>query len=91
MLEAGDTAVDHTKIAVKFAVGLVILVLVMANARKPRIPDGLYYGLIALTVADVAVALFWSPVHGEARPGLSHPGRSRCRAPGLDGSLLRAR
>ena len=63
VLEAGDTSVDHTKIAVKFAVGLAILVLVMANVRKPRIPDGLFYGLLALTIANVAVALFWSPVH----------------------------
>lgn len=63
VLEAGDTDVDHGKTAVKFAVGLVIVVLVMANLRKPRIPDGLFYGLLALTVANVAVALFWSPVH----------------------------
>lgn len=63
VLEAGDTAVDHGKVAVKFAIGLVVLVLVMANLRKPRIPDGLFYGLLALTVANVAVALFWSPVH----------------------------
>jgi peptidoglycan/LPS O-acetylase OafA/YrhL len=63
VLEAGDDDVDHTKVAVKFAVGLVILVLVMANLRKPRIPDGLYYGLLLLSVANVAVALFWSPVH----------------------------
>jgi len=63
VLEAGDATVDHGKIAVKFAVGLVILVLVMANVRKPQIPHGLYYGLVTLTVANVAVALFWSPVH----------------------------
>jgi hypothetical protein len=63
VLEAGDTTVDHAKVAVKFAIGLVVLVLVMANVRKPRIPDGLFYGLLALTVANVAVALFWSPVH----------------------------
>lgn len=63
VLEAGDGAVDHGKIAVKFGVGLVVLVLVMANLRKPRIPDGLFYALLALTVANAAVALFWSPVH----------------------------
>ena len=63
VLEAGDTAVDHTKIAVKFGIGLVILILVMANMRKPSIPSGLYFGLLALTVANVAVAVFWSPVH----------------------------
>jgi hypothetical protein len=54
---------DHAKIGVKFAIGLVILVLVMANLRKPSIPQGLYLGLLVLTVANIAVAVFWSPVH----------------------------
>ncbi len=63
VLEAGDGDVDHAKIAVKFAVGLVLLVLVMANARKERIPQGLWLGLLVLAVANVAVAVFWSPVH----------------------------
>jgi hypothetical protein len=57
VLEAGDDSVDHTKIAVKFGIGLVILVLVMANLRKPRIPDGLYWGLLVLTLANVGVAV----------------------------------
>ena len=59
VLEAGDDPVDRTKIAVKFAIGLVVLVLVMANLRKPRIPDGLYWSLLVLTLADVGVALLW--------------------------------
>jgi hypothetical protein len=63
VLEAGSDPVDHAKIGVKFAIGLVILVLVMANLRKPTIPQGLYYGLLLLTVANVAVAVFWSPAH----------------------------
>ncbi|MGD9962060.1 hypothetical protein [Nocardioides sp.] len=63
VLEAGDDSVNHAKIGVKFAVALVILVLVMANVRKPRIPDGLYYGLLLLTVANIAVAVFWAPAH----------------------------
>jgi len=63
VLEADDVPVDHAKIGVKLAVGLVILVLVMANARKPRIPQGLWVGLLLLTVANIAVAVFWSPVH----------------------------
>jgi hypothetical protein len=63
VLEAGDDPVNHTKIAVKFAIGLVILILVMANMRKPKIPDGLFYALILLTVANVCVAVFWSTVH----------------------------
>ena len=45
VLEAGDDPVDHTKIAVKFAIGLVLLVLVMANLRKEWIPHGLYWAL----------------------------------------------
>ena len=63
VLEAGDTTPDHTKIAVKFTIGLIILVLVMANTRKPRIPNGLYYGLLVLTLTNIAIAVFWSPVH----------------------------
>jgi len=63
VLEAGDADVDHAKIGVKAVVGLVLLVLVMANLRKPRIPDGLYYGLLALAVLNVGVAVFWSSVH----------------------------
>lgn len=54
---------DHAKIGVKFAVGLVILVLVMVNMRKPSIPKGLYFGLLVLTIVNIAVAVFWSPVH----------------------------
>ena len=63
VLEAGDDEVDHAKVGVKFAIGLVILVLVMANVRKERIPQGLWAGLLLLTVANIAVAVFWSPVH----------------------------
>jgi hypothetical protein len=60
VVEAGDDAVDRTKIAVKFAVGLVILVLVMANVRKPPLPAGLYWSILALTLADAGVALIWA-------------------------------
>ena len=63
VLEAGDEPVDHAKVGVKLVIGLVVLVLVMANLRKPRIPDGLFYALLLLSVANVAVAIFWSPVH----------------------------
>ncbi len=63
VLEAGDDDVDHAKIGVKFAIGLVLLVLVMANVRKERIPTGLWAGLLALSVANVCVAVLWSWVH----------------------------
>ncbi len=60
VLEGGDEPVNHAKIAVKFGVGLVVLVLVMANMRKERIPDGLFWGLMALTLGNMAVAIFWT-------------------------------
>ena len=51
--------VDHTKIAVKTAVVLVILVLVMLNRKKDAI-KGSVLGLIgALTLTNVVLAVFW--------------------------------
>ena len=63
VLEGGDDDVNHAKIAVKFGIGLVLLVLVMANMRKPSIPKGLWAGLLVLAVAEVCIAVLWSPVH----------------------------
>jgi hypothetical protein len=59
VLEGMDEGPDNAKIAVKFTVALVILVLVMANMRKERIPQGVFYGLLALTLGNMAVAIFW--------------------------------
>lgn len=64
VLEAGDDPVDHAKIAVKLLIGLVLLVLVMANLRKDQIPRGLWAGLLVLAVLNVCVAVLWSPAHG---------------------------
>ncbi len=63
VLEAGDDAVNHAKVAVKGVVGLVLLVLVMANTRKDKIPPGLWAGLVALAVLNVCLAVLWAPVH----------------------------
>jgi hypothetical protein len=63
VLEADDADLNNAKIGVKFAIGLLILILVMANVRKPSIPNGLYFALLALTLGNIAVAVFWSPVH----------------------------
>jgi hypothetical protein len=59
VLEADDADVNHAKIGVKLVVALVILVLVMANLRKERIPQGLWLALVALTVGNVCVAVLW--------------------------------
>lgn len=63
VLEAGDGDVNHAKVGVKLVIGLVLLVLVMANMRKERIPQGLWLGLLLLSVANVAVAVLWSSAH----------------------------
>lgn len=63
VLEAGDDDVNHAKIGVKFAIGLVLLILVMANTRKEKIPNGLWVGLLVLSVLNVCVAVFWSSAH----------------------------
>jgi hypothetical protein len=55
--------VDNAKVAVKLVIGLVLLVLVMANLRKDRIPQGLWVGLTVLTALNIAVAVFWSSAH----------------------------
>lgn len=49
----------HAWTGVKLVVGLVILVLVMANLRKPQISQGLWGLILLLTVANVAVATLW--------------------------------
>jgi hypothetical protein len=63
VLEMGDDPVNHAKVGVKLVIGLVILVLVMMNVRRERIPQGLWAALLVLTVGNLGVALLWSPVH----------------------------
>ena len=64
VIQGGDLGeLNNAKIAVKLVIGLVLLVLVMANMRKPRIPQGLWVGLVVLTAVNIAVAVFWSSAH----------------------------
>lgn len=63
VIEADDGSIDNAKIAVKGVIGLIILVLVMANLRKERIATGLWALLLLLTVANICVAIFWAPAH----------------------------
>lgn len=60
VLESGTDPVNHAKIGVKFALAVIIGVLVVVNRKKPSIPNGLYFGLLGLTVATVGVAVFWN-------------------------------
>ena len=59
VLEGLDADVDNIKVAVKLLVAVVIAVLVVANRKKPSLPNGLYLGLLGLTVANIGVAVFW--------------------------------
>lgn len=59
VLEAGDDPVDHVKVAVKLVVALVIGGLVLANRRKNVLAGPVYGALLALTVLNIAVAVFW--------------------------------
>jgi hypothetical protein len=63
VLQADDVEVNNAKIAVKGVIGLVILVLVMANLRKQRIAQGLWALILLLTVANICVAVFWASAH----------------------------
>lgn len=64
VLEGTDgVEVNHAKIAVKLVIGLVLLVLVMANMRKEKIPNGLWAGLLVLSIIEVCVAVMWSSAH----------------------------
>jgi hypothetical protein len=56
VLEARDQDFDHVTVTLMFAIGLVILVLVMANLRRPSIPAWLYWLVLALTVVNIGVA-----------------------------------
>jgi FtsH-binding integral membrane protein len=59
VLEGLDKDVDHAKIGVKLVVALVIAVLVFANRKKPSLADGVYFGLMGLTLLNIGVAVFW--------------------------------
>ncbi len=59
VIEGQDDPIDHTKVGVKLAVGLVVAVLCWINRRKDVVPAGLFMGILLMTVANVGVAVFW--------------------------------
>jgi hypothetical protein len=54
-----DREYDYAKIAVKLVVTAVVALLVWVNRRKPLIPDGLYFIIGGLAIANVFVAVLW--------------------------------
>jgi predicted membrane protein len=51
--------IDHTKIAVKTVVALVILVLVMTQRKKESVKAPIFGSIGALTLTNVVLAVFW--------------------------------
>lgn len=59
VIEGIGDDLNQAKTAVKLAVALVIAVLCWVNRTKDSVPGGLFNALLALTVANAAVAVFW--------------------------------
>jgi hypothetical protein len=54
-----DLSIDHTKIAVKTVVVLVVLVLVMTQRKKESVKTPIFASIGALTLTNVVLAIFW--------------------------------
>lgn len=62
--EMGDAQLNHMKIGVKLLVNLVVVVLAFrAKKLGDDAPKGLITSVGALTVLNIAIALFWSGRH----------------------------
>ena len=57
LAEMGDGQVNHLKVGIKLAVLVVIAVLVFTNRRKEALPDGQFWAILGLTLANTAVAV----------------------------------
>ena len=59
VIEGQGDDVNQAKIGVKLAVALVIAVLCWINRRKDSVPNGLYFAIVLLTLANVVIAVLW--------------------------------
>ncbi|MEO7586893.1 MAG: hypothetical protein ABIS84_02580 [Arachnia sp.] len=57
--EFGPDPVNHMKIGIKLLVLIVIMVLVILNRKKSRVPDAAFWSIFGLTLANAAIAVFW--------------------------------
>ncbi|WP_436773343.1 hypothetical protein [Yinghuangia sp. YIM S09857] len=60
VLQADDVEVDNTKISVKLAVLIAILLMVWANRAKDRVGTQVFGAIGLLTVANIAIAVMWT-------------------------------
>lgn len=59
LAEMGDGSVNNVKIGVKLVVLIVIMVLVVMNRKKDNVAAGAFWSILALTLANAAIAVFW--------------------------------
>ena len=61
LVAVGEIAgeVDRTKIGVKLAVLIVILVLIIVNRKKDPVSPAVWWSIGGLTLANICVAVLW--------------------------------
>lgn len=54
-----DITVNHAKVGVKFAIALVVLILVLLNRKKESVKAPIFGAIGGLTITNVILAVFW--------------------------------
>ncbi len=57
--EADDEPLNHTKIAVKIGITVVVAALVYLNRERDRVPEGVFYGALCLVLLNISLAFGW--------------------------------
>ena len=55
----GDAEPSLAKLAVKLVVAILIFIMVFASRKRENVNKGHFIGIIVLTLANAAVAVFW--------------------------------
>lgn len=56
---AEGAGLDNAKIGVKAVVAIVVLALCWVHRKRPTVSEAVFFGVLGLTMANVAVAVFW--------------------------------
>lgn len=56
---AEGAEIDNAKVGVKALVAVAVLALCWANRKRPTVTEGVFFGILGLTLLNVAVAVFW--------------------------------
>ncbi|GGL03886.1 hypothetical protein [Mangrovihabitans endophyticus] len=55
----GDAEPSVVKLAVKLIIGILIFIMVFFSRRREEVNRGHFIGIVALTLINAAVAVFW--------------------------------